>query len=816
MSRKDTVLNCLKEACNQLLNIKTESYNSFGFTANEISQRLKISRANASNHLNSLVKENKIIKIDGRPVKFLDNRWYFDESGSIFLDEKKIQPIDLEDEDPFNSLVGSNGSLKSLCELAKAAILYPPNGLHTLILGQSGTGKSLIASLMYDFALYSNKLSKKNSFIVLNCADYSNNPHLLVSLLFGHVKGAFTGADADKEGLVNQAEHGILFLDEIHRLPPAGQEMLFSIIDKGVYRKVGSDKEEKIQDILIIGATTEDPNKTLLTTFLRRIPIILNVPPLNDRPIKERVELIKTLFKKEANKINIPIQITAPVIKILLTRINEGNIGKLKSIIQYSCAKGFLNHTIIDEKDLIITQQCLPEDIGLTAFTEQNYKIKTANLYILPEKIEAPTINKKVTPSKWYKKLNEDINELMNLGYTKDQAILTLGEKLDLNFNYNSAHIYKEQFKKLYSIIPQNVINIVEGLIKIIKLESNIPITTQLVSSLSLFVGQILNNNQNESRHLDFNYNISKITKEEKTLAIRITDEISKITGLKIPKADINFLSSLIHSINILEQNNNRIPIIILSHGENTATSIANVVNSIFGEKLIYGFDLSLEGNFDEFFNRVAQFCIRINQEQGILFLVDMGSLVNVGKKITKLTGIETATIDCVSTPIVLEAVNKHFIINDLEKLVSSILEDFKYKNFSYINNIDNTKEISSNTLNLSLTLPKLLSYYVDYLDIDEITNQLNKCIYRLQKALGEPLPDNAILIFIAHLTRLIEKIIIHDDFSQETTSLPLKPEKKEYSFIVKKSLSDLEAYYQITIPDHEISFLTEILFSSK
>ncbi|WP_066504109.1 sigma 54-interacting transcriptional regulator [Abyssisolibacter fermentans] len=812
MLRKDKVLNSLIEACDKLVNIKTENFNTFGFTANEIAEILGISRANASNDLNTLFKENKAIKIQGRPVKFLDSRWYYDENKNIKLDESKILNEKTASNDPFDTLVGSGGSLKSLCELAKAAILYPPNGLHTLILGESGTGKSLIASLMHKFAIFTKKYSSNTPFVVLNCADYSNNPHLLVSLLFGHIKGAFTGAETTKEGLINQAENGILFLDEIHRLPPAGQEMLFSIIDKGVYRKVGSENEEDIHNVLIIGATTEDPEKNLLTTFLRRIPIILNVPSLNDRPIKERIELIKVLFTIEANKLNIPIQITAPVIKILLTRIKEGNIGKLKSIIQYSCAKAFLNHTILNEKDLLVTQQCLPEDIRLTVYTEQNHKIKTAKLYVLPDKINAPSVKTKLTPSKWYKKLDDDIRELMSLGYTKDQAILTLGEKLDLNFNYNSAQIYKQQFKKLYSIVPKDVINIIERLLRIIKEESNITITPQMISALSLFIGQILNHSESESKHLDFNYNINNITKEENLLAMRLTDEIAKVTGLRIPKAETSFLSSLFHSVNILEKTNNRIPIIILAHGENSATSISNVVNNIFGEKVTYGFNLLLDENFNEFFNNVARFCIRINQENGILFLVDMGSLVNVGKKVSDLTGLETATIDCVNTPMVLEAVNKHFVINELDKLTSSIIDDFKYHDSCQINRVCKTENSNPIPLDLNLTLPRLLSYYIDYLDIDEVTNQIYKCIDKVQKTLGETLSDNTVLIFAAHLARLIEKIIIHDDFSKETDLVNMTSQLKEYCNILKKSLKELESYYQINIPNHEVRFLSEIL----
>ena len=80
--------------------------------------------------------------------------------------------------------------------------MYPPNGLHTLIVGPTGAGKSLFAHKMYEFAKQMGVIEGGSDFITFNCADYSNNPQLLFSQLFGYTKGAFSGADCDKPGLV--------------------------------------------------------------------------------------------------------------------------------------------------------------------------------------------------------------------------------------------------------------------------------------------------------------------------------------------------------------------------------------------------------------------------------------------------------------------------------------------------------------------------------------------------------------------------------------------------------------------------------------
>jgi Sigma-54 interaction domain. len=90
-------------------------------------------------------------------------------------------------------------------------------------------------------------MTKESPFIVFNCADYADNPQLLMSQLFGYVKGAFTGAESSKAGLVEKADGGILFLDEVHRLPSEGQEILFFYLTKvGLEGLVRQTMKEKL------------------------------------------------------------------------------------------------------------------------------------------------------------------------------------------------------------------------------------------------------------------------------------------------------------------------------------------------------------------------------------------------------------------------------------------------------------------------------------------------------------------------------------------------------------------------------------------
>jgi len=162
-----------------------------GFSAAEIAESLSMMRNNVSLELNNLLRSDKIIKIKGRPVLFLDR-----DTVERLL-EYKLQPGPLElekfhelikddkneeaEKNPFDSLIGYKTGLRTHIEQAKAAVLYPPNGLNTLIVGPTGVGKTLFANMMYKYAMHVKRLDANAPFVLFNCADYYNNPQLLLS-----------------------------------------------------------------------------------------------------------------------------------------------------------------------------------------------------------------------------------------------------------------------------------------------------------------------------------------------------------------------------------------------------------------------------------------------------------------------------------------------------------------------------------------------------------------------------------------------------------------------------------------------------------
>lgn len=376
MNRNQLIHNTLKDAMQSLNYDVLSSGDIESFTATGIGEKLNLSRSSISLELNKLSKDGKLIYIKSRPVIFFDKK-LFNEKFSVnikkdkfnslkelveLIEKKRVSEANRDDDDEFG-IIGLNGSLKKIADQGRAAILYPPNGLHILLLGSTGVGKSLFAEYLYKFAIKIGRYTDKTKFVVFNCADYANNPQLLMSHLFGHAKGAFTGADDNKKGLIEAADGGILFLDEVHRLPSEGQEMLFSIMDHGIYRRLGETVTNRKSNVLLITATTENVNSSLLKTFTRRIPVILRIPDIRERHLSEREELVKYFFNIEGKRINENIIIDREVIWCFMLYDCKGNIGELKSDIQKVCANAYHSYISKGDKAMKIGKKDIPQEM---------------------------------------------------------------------------------------------------------------------------------------------------------------------------------------------------------------------------------------------------------------------------------------------------------------------------------------------------------------------------------------------------------------------------------------------------------------------
>jgi len=178
----------------------------------------------------------------------------------------------------FSNIIGSSPAMKKVMETAK---ITGPTDANMLITGESGTGKELFAKAIHEISD-----RRSHMLVVVNCAALTET--LLESELFGHEKGAFTGADKKRDGLFKKADNGSIFLDEIGDMPLSMQVKLLRTIQEKEIQRVGSDKIIKV-DVRIISATNrnlveEVKNKTFREDLFYRLNVVnIEVPPLRDR-----------------------------------------------------------------------------------------------------------------------------------------------------------------------------------------------------------------------------------------------------------------------------------------------------------------------------------------------------------------------------------------------------------------------------------------------------------------------------------------------------------------------------------------------------
>lgn len=720
MKRSERIYQYIKERSAALAGKKLVG--QVGFDAQEIASELDILRNNVSKELNELHRQDLIVKFTGRPVRYFDKGTLAEALGSElgqgplqFRDVEECKRLFVtEDEEvnPFARLIGADKSLKRQVEQGKAAILYPPDGLHTLIVGQTGVGKTLFAHMMFAYGKAMKRFGEDAPFITFNCADYYNNPQLLISHVFGHIKGAFTGADTAKAGLVEEADGGVLFLDEIHRLPPEGQEMIFYFMDTGTFNRLGETTRSRKAKVLIIGATTEDPKSALTKTFVRRIPNIITIKPLSERTLEEKLDILKLLFMEEAQRVKKPVRISVEAVKALIGSIGSGNVGQLKSNIKLLCAQAFLNG--IDNPSFIEADfRMLPPSVrdGLLTLSANRQALSELTQYVSEPLLVSP-------PGGKFKLDDEGSREGFNLyQVVEDKVALLKGEgisdELIKQIVATDVNVYvKELYNRKHSVNMTTR----ERLLKIVD-EALVDFSEQI----SLYVQKRLNRSYRDRFLYAFSLHLSaflKRVKAQETIPyteiegaipkdsdyMRVAEEIGGLIEqhyhVTVPRAEIEYIALLLESAedDDLEE---KIIILVATHGKATASSMVDVAKRLFSsvDTNIIAIDMPLEVNPQDILEQTAAMLKGMECQKGVLILADMGSLCNIGALLSERLKIPVRTLDMVSTPLILEAMRKVDIAGmDLDSIYESLLS---FKGYEAVD----THEVPANTQEAIVTI---------------------------------------------------------------------------------------------------------------
>ncbi len=623
----------INKVYNKVIELLNNNENLGGVNAEQVAASLGLKRSVVSLYLNKLYEQGKLNKKGSHPVLF-------------FIES--INSSDILDE-----IIGADGSLHDIIELCRSSVIYPPSGLPLLIEGNSGTGKSFLAQKIYRYAIEKSIINCNAPFITLNCADYANNPELLSSILFGYIRGAFTGAEQEKKGILEEANGGYLFLDEVHRLSPENQEKLFLFIDQGIFRRLGEQSGWHKANVRFLFATSECSNEVLLDTFHRRISLIVKLPDYKNRSYKERIELIFSLYNKEVARLKRNIYLPYSAVKYLLNLQSKGNIGSLNNIVHVSCARAYTDQ--YNEKDTIkvfmkyLDDEYIDEadDLGITFYYGENIAPK-AKMF-LPE-------------NQVFEKVIGTIKEhnMNNNGLFK--SISSILNNTEVNFELGEYNQY----------LKMSIINRLKKICELYCVKNDVRLQNGILLILNLSKFQV-------------EKEVVILIKEKWDELKRINENACYIANKLIDSlTDYDFsskeLATFLLGVFLLDyvRNSTKIKALIVCHGKNTASSITDVVNTLLNDFLFEGIDMPLYCNPESIVKKVIEYIDQFDTKYGFLLMVDMGSLEQLYEPIKNHLYGELAIINNVSTGIALSIGEKLQQNYDFDSLTKHIIDESK------------------------------------------------------------------------------------------------------------------------------------------
>jgi len=248
------------------------------------------------------------------------------------------------------SMGGLRGRSPGMMELYSLIERVAPTEASVFITGESGTGKTLVAKTVHDYSRRRNK-----PFVAVNCAAIA--PTLIESELFGHEKGAFTGATQQRRGYFEEAYGGTIFLDEITELPIELQGKLLRVLEENRIRRVGGNQEVEI-NVRIVSASNRDPKKAIEDGKLREdLYYRINIFPIHACALRERRPDIPFLSQMFLEKLceeegREPITFQENVLKLLMAYDWPGNVRELRNVI---------NRALIIARGSQVTMDCMPD-----------------------------------------------------------------------------------------------------------------------------------------------------------------------------------------------------------------------------------------------------------------------------------------------------------------------------------------------------------------------------------------------------------------------------------------------------------------------
>ena len=272
-------------------------------------------------HLHHTPQGEEYVQIELAPIR--------NARGELRYFIEKMEPLRMHAPEGGPRLTGTSPAFRRMLEMVSRVA---PSEASVLLHGESGTGKELVAH-----ALHESSNRRSHAFVVVECASLAET--LFESELFGHEKGAFTGASQSKPGLVEAASGGTLFLDEVGDIPLSMQVKLLRLLETGTYRRVGSTELRHVDVRLISASHRSLPDMVAAGKFRQDLYYRLSTFPIRLPPLRERVQDIPALAAHLLQRLapGRDMRLSAAALHCLQTWPFPGNVRELRNVLERAC-----------------------------------------------------------------------------------------------------------------------------------------------------------------------------------------------------------------------------------------------------------------------------------------------------------------------------------------------------------------------------------------------------------------------------------------------------------------------------------------------
>lgn len=788
--------------------------------AGTIADALGMDRSNVARELNSLYRDGRVIKIQGKPTLYicrntLSRRYpgaFFPSTipkGSSIQDFSR--PREHEPAAPapteltaLETQVGVNGSMKTAVLHAKAAVMYPGHGLHTLVTGTVGVGKTMFVQKMYAHAVSRGALAPDAPLITVNCREHNSSPRLLMNQIFGYSRDAAPKGEKSRRGLIERAAGGILCLNGIEKLPPDVQDVLITLLEKNTYTRIGEASVNRQANVMVIGISTEAPDTPSMLSLSQRFPVQINIPDLKDRSTRELAEMLIETFQNETSATGLNFRISKEVFSCFLKATYPGNLGELSSAVKTTCSLVYLEYASAMPRPKImeVNFRHLPPDVLRTIREDARKDQQIRELfsrhdfnYILFTPAGFSTDH--FTGQQFLELLHS--NPEGEKGEVILPAPLTIATEYLRHYLNENAQNYVDHFSVLQDLFPETLLMVLRQALthhsEFTFLLNQPNGLYQLSSCLHGGLQGRLPLIPNAARLAE---NLESICPEEIRVVRSIQRLLTERDRSQIGDTVVCYLTACL-SMARRRNTAGGIPVMLVCHGKDVAVSMAAYVNDSLNATIVHGLCYQEGMGFNQLLDQVTSLASQIDQGCGILLMADMSPLTELHEHILQATGIHTETVSNVSLPLLLSVCRR---ITQEDVTLHTLAKDAS----AATSGEAGRKETSFLDRTVNEVLAPSLTFINPQKTVDVLSTTLTQILHSQRLVWSTEIA----IKFIFHCSHMMERLI---------TGNPLRYDRlKQFVNQNADLMNDLEREMQypsevfgVSIPASELAYVAEI-----